>query len=397
MSDKKILNLNQKPEIVDNSLNTENFHKILIYLPESKRKLIASIPLIQIIKKNSSTSILYLISDIKYKDTTEHLIRLGSDVDIFYLDQNEFGGWGGIHRFCYNLKEVFNINLFISLEPTMQKNSIGYFFKSNKRVGIGNKVTSLLLNDFLDIKKEPGLNKENNTFSNQTYLKLLNFTSISKDVDSDENFLPKKELLSFNKLNIELIKNYILISYHSFMNNESIWIEIIENSFQKNFVLIGESKDDIYANKFIEKIKTSKLFINNKNKVRSLITRTNYLQNLILITNSSYVIGPNDYILQLSQIFRSPCSIIMKDQKDIKHLSGGYFKNQGINLFYEEKIQKICEESKKTFDLKEYDQKIKDIVSPRIFYINYNAQNTLDSINKHLEDIEQYIDDEFST
>lgn len=88
----------------------------------------------------------------------------------------------GIHRFAYNLYEVFNVDLYIDLESTLKSAFLGLCFRSKIKVGFANGLNRLFLNYKFN-EKERAVNRE---FRYLNLVKLYFIEKLNLDYSFDE-------------------------------------------------------------------------------------------------------------------------------------------------------------------------------------------------------------------
>ena len=106
--------------------------KILLKLPQNKLDQIRLIPFVSaLIKEFSDWERNFLINEME----VNYYEQLFSD-EKFFVIPNDKNTLLGLHHFAVNLVDVFNIDLFVTLEASYKSDLIGYYFRSKERIGL---------------------------------------------------------------------------------------------------------------------------------------------------------------------------------------------------------------------------------------------------------------------
>lgn len=170
--------------------------KILVQLPNNEEKIVLSFPFL---------TELYLA----YGDEEIHLIIAEEKSEILKFLPKKFlthhlpedkRSILGIHHFVYNLKDVFNVDIFFDLEETLKSAFLGFNFRSKERIGFDNGLNKLLLNETVQVsknvsfdiralellKKKLNINFEQRKYSPHEYIKTVEgIAKVSNHIASD--------------------------------------------------------------------------------------------------------------------------------------------------------------------------------------------------------------------
>jgi len=140
--------------------SSQNIKKILVKAPSSQEDVVLSFPLLKDLRREFPSAQLNIILERSGRD----VINFFDQELILYEIPEDVKGLFDVHKFVYNQKDIFNIDLFIDLENSLRSAFLGYNFRSKYRVGVANGLNKWLLTHRME---------HSNTFFDSTGLSLL--------------------------------------------------------------------------------------------------------------------------------------------------------------------------------------------------------------------------------
>lgn len=241
--------------------------KAVVRLPDVREKIITSFSFLHILHDYLNSQTDYENSAIRpelhvilKKEYFELLRLLPFDVFPYDFDSALLKNPMQVHRYCYNLKPVFNIDVFFDLEHSWNSAWMGLCFSAKERVGVKSFWRSPLLTKKIEREEyllKPTKEQYLKVFS--TYAPLYNFSNskimgrdVSPSIDSwqESPYLvlnPGEDLLNPCKM--------------------EQWKEFINCFEEQRFVFIGEEQYASHVDLLIGELKKKK---NQKNSFINL-------------------------------------------------------------------------------------------------------------------------------
>lgn len=128
--------------------------KIVLRLPNELGDLIYAFPLLHGIHQAFPKARIQVIAP---PTVLHYLDLLPFEVESFEIDLEKHEGVLAIHKYCYNLKEVFNVEIYFSLVNSLPANLMGFYFRSEKSIGYKNKMGKLYLTHQIEADEQKPL------------------------------------------------------------------------------------------------------------------------------------------------------------------------------------------------------------------------------------------------
>jgi len=186
--------------------------RVLVRAPKGKEQTVLVFPLVHLVRDNFGEET--KIDIVCERDDAELYSMLDVEASIHVIPESK-QTISGIHHYCYNNCDVFNVDLFLDLTDTFKGSFLGFCFRSKERVGYNRGLKSI----FINRKKEDELL---NSFSDR-YIHL--FKDYNK-VDLNSYVITKKGNENNNVISME-ISPYMLIITNGFFLN-SLWKGFLE-------------------------------------------------------------------------------------------------------------------------------------------------------------------------
>lgn len=139
--------------------------KVLIRFPDNYDEALQSLPSFDLLQHDKDIQEINVLSRL---DLVSDLSRFYPQVK-FYRHPDEKLSLFAAHKFAVNTQELFNIDFYFDLVGDLESASLGYFFKSEKRIGAKGQMKSWLYNT--KIENPPSFKQDQIL----TYLKAAKF------------------------------------------------------------------------------------------------------------------------------------------------------------------------------------------------------------------------------
>jgi ADP-heptose:LPS heptosyltransferase len=244
--------------------------KLLIRLGEGVETALASFPFLHAIHQEWEDA---EINVILSEDQRPLLDFLPFMVRTYVLDEGK-NNFLGIHKFAYNLKDVFNIDIYFDLAEGLKSSFLGKSFKATDRVGWQTRWNKFFLTH--------GFEQKENLKQDRLYLELLeNYLDKSfkelkiigkEPEESPENFFGAHSPEPYLLLGLDLCEEKV--------EETSFWKEVFGELSEKKVILWSE--EDVQCSQKEELVKDKELHVLAQHMdLKSLSTYFNYTQGVI--------------------------------------------------------------------------------------------------------------------
>lgn len=285
--------------------------KILIRSPQTKERIIYSIPFFHYLKQEFPESQLNIIVN---QGLEKYYLFLPIKLNIFLFPPSE-NDLPGIHRFARNKKEIFGIETFYDLENTFKSAFLGFSFNSKERIGQQLGFKKYLYNNPINLG--PMTNED------QYFLKylasLINKNPYEFESPIDDKMLRERienplikanQFKDVNKLNYFLFYIKDLGPSRKVLDNGlfeetpliKFWKEVIQGMRGQKVVFYSDTLD-LELNEFIGELLAQNEYFHQRGQ--------NYNQLLDLVLHADAIITDCEITAQLARYFKKEAFLIM--------------------------------------------------------------------------------------
>lgn len=174
------------------------------------------------------------------------------------------------HHFCANLNVVFNIDLFIDLENSLNSAFIGWHFCSKDRIGLKRKWNHYLLSHSFEMNSEPNLEQ-------------LGFDLIERyKSEKIEDYKVLRKIVETEVVDEKVEKlfkepeppKYILLmisNLESFLSKKDFWKDLIDQFEDQHFILWTYANEAEISDLFTSIDFKNRIYLQKGNDVGSLL------------------------------------------------------------------------------------------------------------------------------
>jgi ADP-heptose:LPS heptosyltransferase len=302
----------------------EQLFKIAVTLPEGVKETLQTFPLIYSLNEEYKNCEINLIGS---EDSLFLAKLLPFEVKTYIFNKDENKRPWDIHRYCYNLFDVFNIDHFYSLNDSFNDAFMGFCFRAKERIGYKRGLRKMFLTKMLDPNET--LEKHHqflNLFNLATDKAYKSSKVMSRKVPPffpDWNEHPYLVISTFN----DGIKNKIEVQF---------WRDLINCFEDSSFVFIGPESDKDKIDNFIKDIKLNNpgLPVSFKNMCgdHALIER------ICLLAYGRGVLGENSDEIHLASYLGTPTGIAVS-ASDSSETMPTYTKAPYVNFYMDDRVK----------------------------------------------------------
>ncbi|MCK5073255.1 MAG: hypothetical protein KAQ98_07495 [Bacteriovoracaceae bacterium] len=311
--------------------------KILVRAPAKDEELVLSFPFLHALNEQYGAEKVSIILNEGQKNLYKFL-PFPVEVHYFPAGQNSLSG---IHHFCVNKLDIFNIDYYFDLENSLKSAFMGFAFRSKERIGYKRGLNRLFLTKKLENEEFQTI-----TENDERYLRLLSQFS-GKDFS---NLKVIGEETSFASLES---RTHVLVCFEDFLkcsfkrelteffkgfeeqkfvfacqcDDESGVENQVEKEFQSFISEIGGS--NTYD---IEKFKNSSQLIQLMTSSKVIFTNIEWQGEMAsYFAIDAFVFSDTDAIMPVCKYFKSsPMRIVFNDKDISLNMEGGTRKIENI-------------------------------------------------------------------
>lgn len=213
-----------------------NYSNILIKIPKSTETIFCFFPALIFLHDHLPNANYFLICEEGEKLAFDFL---PFKVKVFERPSKRLNLFE-THKFCKNLNEIFNIDLFLDFENSFNSSFLGFHLCRQERVGLKSGINNLFLT-----KK---YNSENLVSKEQLAISLVEFILQKKSKNEYCSAIDfsaekvKKEKQLFKEQDTQIYLFVMLDNFDNFIKFKNNWIKVFEN-FSNNKIIIWSLKD----------------------------------------------------------------------------------------------------------------------------------------------------------
>lgn len=296
-------------------------NKILIHLPDKEDEIASLIPFLCTLEKEFPGSQKNILST---GDFSHYFSFLPFEINFYKIDKAVLKNPFTIHKYCYNLVPVFNVDLAFSLDQNWKSSFIAFCFRARHRIGIKSIKSKVFQTSSVDAEEGTALNR---------IADLMLSLFRKRKFESTEIFLPEFTIDDVNFGQIKIV---------TCLFDGRLWD--IEN-FRESFQLLSELVDGVKFKLIIPNGDTKKFMelkpeLNNKNYYEVLNSDLGLSS---LLQKVSY----SDLFLTLNPFYASLSAYL--------HVKSCYLAEKPVDWDHE-MIAKIPLKSDSTFNLVEIEK-----------------------------------------
>jgi ADP-heptose:LPS heptosyltransferase len=240
--------------------------RILVRAPRGKEKAMLLFPFLHLIKENFIESKIDVVCE---RDDMEVYGMVDVEATIHNIPESK-QTISGIHHYCYNNSDVFNVDLFFDLTDSFLGSFLGFCFRSKNRVGYDRGLKSILINKKREDKGITSvadryiyLMEEFNKFNLSEY-------SIKREEDKNKNIVSME------------VDPYLIVITNGF-NKSVIWKKILEKFSDIKIIVWDQSESETRQLELADMNIQSNLnlVIDSKCSLRDLVTLSSF-SNVVL-------------------------------------------------------------------------------------------------------------------